>query len=38
MGWMWESDGLRSLFHGLDMGVGQFEVFVPWVGCGSQMV
>src|SRR6266436_5273728 len=38
MGWMWESDGLRPSFHGLDVGVGWFEAFVPWVGHGSQMV
>src|SRR5258708_29645407 len=31
MGCTWESDGLRPSFHGLYMGVGQFEVFVPWV-------
>ena len=35
MGWMWESDGLRSLFHGLNVGVRQFEVEVPWVVCVS---
>src|SRR5258708_31971020 len=34
MGWMWELDSLRPLFHGLDMGVGQFGVFIPWVECG----
>ena len=38
MGWTWESDGLRPLFHGLDMRVRQFEAFVPWVGCQSQTV
>ena len=38
MGCTWESDtGLRSLFHGLYMGVRQFEAFIPWVECGSQM-
>ena len=35
MGWMWESDGLGSSFHGLNVGVGWFEVEVPWVVCGS---
>src|SRR5258708_25458546 len=38
MGCTWESDGLKPSFHGLDMRVGWFEAFVPWVGCGSQMV
>ncbi len=38
MGCTWESDGLRPLFHGLDMRVGQFETFAPWVGHESQMV
>ena len=31
MGWTWEVDGLGSSFHGLNVGVGRFEVEVPWV-------
>src|SRR5260221_658093 len=38
MGCMWESDGLKPSFHGLDVRGGRFEGLIPWVGCGSQVV
>src|SRR5258708_37123919 len=38
MGCMWELDGLKPSFHGLDMRVGWFEAFIPWVGHGGRLV